>query len=328
MVPRLVGAILSLSLVACSAVSDVGTDGGPSTRDADRHGDDRGDVDAAGDADGRTSSPGDVEEDNRVDTDMDGDGWEEGDDCNDLDETVNPGALEQCNGVDDDCNGEIDDGAGENWFVDADGDSYGSEPIGQSCDPPDGAVPIGGDCADDDPEIHPGSTVLVDGRDSNCNGRRDWHLTIYSAVDDVGELCMDGEVIGPAGGWVEGAVHELWLRTGPHAMGIHGWDTGHVITAAIAHLEISDGSMWVTDSTWRYDPDPDQSGVGKDGWCTAGFDDSGWDLAQDIGPIGDPNNPWGESPSLFPEGSPAHWIWDHFPVDLNTQYLRTVFVLP
>ena len=274
----------------------------------------------------RTPNRGDQEENTSVD--MDGDGWEAAEDCNDHDQTVNPDALEDCNGVDDDCNGEIDDGVGENWFVDADGDSYGRAAIGQSCDPPDGAVSIGGDCADDDPDIHPGSTALFDGRDSDCDGLRDWSVIIFAAVDDAGDLCLDNEIIGPTGGWTTGAIYEGWLRTGTHTVGIHGWDTGRVITAAIAHLEISDGSLWVTDGTWRYDPDPDQGGIGKDGWCGTGFDDSSWDLAQDIGPIGDPSNPWGAAPSLFPDGSPAHWIWDHFPVDLNTQYLRTEFELP
>jgi hypothetical protein len=230
--------------------------------------------------------------------------------------------------VDDDCNGEIDDGAGDIWFVDADGDSYGRQLIGQACDPPNGAVSIGGDCADDDPDSHPWSTVIVDGQDSDCDGRKDWYVTIYVAVDDAGELCMNNEVVGPAGGWGTAAVYGGWLSTGTHTVGIHGWDTGLHITAAIAHLEISDGSIWVTDSTWRYDPVPDQDGIGKEGWCGLGFDDSGWDFAKDIGPIGDPSNPWGHAPTLFPEGSPAHWIWDHFPVELNTQYLRTEFELP
>lgn len=260
--------------------------------------------------------------------DADGDGWEEDEDCDDQDAAVNPDALEECNGVDDDCNGDIDDGVGDLWFVDSDGDSYGREPIGQSCEPPGGAAPISGDCDDENPDIHPWSTELVDGQDSDCDGRKDWYVSIYVAVDDEGEICLNNEVIGPAGPWMNGAVYGGWLSTGINTVGIHGWDTGRVITAAIAHLEISDGSIWVTDSTWRYDPDPDQGGIGKDGWCGLSFDDSGWDFAKDIGPIGDPSNPWGAAPTLFPEGSPAHWIWDHFPVDLNTQYLRTEFELP
>ncbi len=42
--------------------------------------------------------------------DHDGDGFSEaGGDCDDLEPTVGPGNFEECNGVDDDCSGEIDD---------------------------------------------------------------------------------------------------------------------------------------------------------------------------------------------------------------------------
>ena len=84
----------------------------------------------------------------------------------------------------------------------------------------------------------------------------------------------------------------------------------------------------MSDATWRYDPNPTASDKTRLGWCEPFFDDQGWDLVLDIGPIGDPSNPWGNAPSSFPAGSSAHWIWDHFPVDLNTQYLRKEFVLP
>ena len=98
-----------------------------------------------------------------------------------------------------------------------------------------------------------------------------------------------------------------------------------VITAGIGHIEISDGSIWVTDETWRYSPNPGDS-AGKDGWCTPAFDDTAWEAVQVIGPIG--VSPWGNAPTIFPAASPANWIWDYFPVNLNSQYLRKDITLP
>ena len=57
----------------------------------------------------------DTELDDRFEvlTDQDGDGYQDkvhgGDDCDDGDATVHPGATETCNGVDDDCSGSADD---------------------------------------------------------------------------------------------------------------------------------------------------------------------------------------------------------------------------
>jgi MYXO-CTERM domain-containing protein len=42
--------------------------------------------------------------------DADGDGANDGPDCDDTDPKVNPGAEELCNGVDDDCDGDTDEG--------------------------------------------------------------------------------------------------------------------------------------------------------------------------------------------------------------------------
>ena len=41
--------------------------------------------------------------------DVDGDGWEAPSDCDDADASVHPGANEQCNGLDDNCNGVVDE---------------------------------------------------------------------------------------------------------------------------------------------------------------------------------------------------------------------------
>ena len=100
-------------------------------------------------------------------------------DCDDTDATVFPGAVEVCDGVDNDCN-ELadDDDPGVNLdeavlgYRDADGDGVGddSEPI-TACALPSGYVPSGGDCDDANalasPELE---EVCNDGIDNDCDG--------------------------------------------------------------------------------------------------------------------------------------------------------------
>ncbi len=51
-------------------------------------------------------------------------------DCNDINTSINPGATETCNNLDDNCNGEIDEGLGSyNYYQDWDVDGYGNPEI-------------------------------------------------------------------------------------------------------------------------------------------------------------------------------------------------------
>ena len=86
-----------------------------------------------------------------IPVDADGDGVEETDDCDDEDPSAYPGAIESCDGVDNDCDGEIDnDPVYETFYIDFDGDGFGSEEV-ESCDgQPEDTVVWGGDCHDDD----------------------------------------------------------------------------------------------------------------------------------------------------------------------------------
>ena len=89
-----------------------------------------------------------------------------GGDCDDADASVNPGATEVCNGVDDDCDGVYDDAdadvSADWWYEDADGDGFGDEAHGlQGCTPPAGYVADSTDCDDSDASYYPGQTVLV-----------------------------------------------------------------------------------------------------------------------------------------------------------------------
>jgi hypothetical protein len=97
-------------------------------------------------------------------------------DCDENNESVNPGAAEVCNGKDDNCDGQIDENApaGMLW-PDGDGDGYYKQMTGTprfGCGIPGFAL-LGGDCVDNDPAIHPGATEICNGRDDNCNGQTD-----------------------------------------------------------------------------------------------------------------------------------------------------------
>ncbi len=107
--------------------------------------------------------------------DGDADGFDANVDCNDNDAAIHPGAAEVCDGVDQDCDGSADDGAtdGTDWFLDSDGDGYGSPSnVQTSCETPSGYVADATDCNDGDPDYHPGAVEAdcTDPNDYNCDG--------------------------------------------------------------------------------------------------------------------------------------------------------------
>ncbi|MEC7985423.1 MAG: MopE-related protein, partial [Myxococcota bacterium] len=112
------------------------------------------------------------------DTDNDGDGFTTCDatnpDCNDADDTINPGAQEACDDIDNDCNGVVDDNATDasTWYADTDGDGYGDENSSQlSCDNISEHVSNDDDCDDNDDAINPSATETCDTTaDDDCDG--------------------------------------------------------------------------------------------------------------------------------------------------------------
>lgn len=115
--------------------------------------------------------------------DRDGDGFVVGEDCNDEDASIHPGATDpECaDGVDQDCDGF--DGNPDlicNWFPeDLDGDGYTQ----------------GVDCNDNDPQIYPGAPEdCCAGVDMNCDGMVDVCTNCFPWIDEDG----DGH---PATGW-------------------------------------------------------------------------------------------------------------------------------
>ncbi len=104
------------------------------------------------------------------DLDKDGYGPDEGD-CNDSAASVHPGAVEQCNGVDEDCDGETDeDIVAPVGTCQSDGICQGPLPDGSpvaQCDSKDGFVcsyPFGYESVNE---------TLCDGFDNDCDGQTD-----------------------------------------------------------------------------------------------------------------------------------------------------------
>ncbi|MDO7170808.1 CARDB domain-containing protein [Mariniflexile sp. AS56] len=84
------------------------------------------------------------------DDDLDADGFDLANDCNDADGTVNTVTI---------------------YYVDTDGDGYGrtAEAI-CSATVPNGYAEVAGDCDDTNAGVNPGATEVVDGIDNNCDG--------------------------------------------------------------------------------------------------------------------------------------------------------------
>ncbi len=101
------------------------------------------------------------------DQDKDGDGYDStyyaGADCNDENASVNPGAAEVCDGIDNNCDGQTDEGFITIYYRDMDNDGYGNAYDYQvSCTVPTGYVADNTDCNDNDPIQHPGQIWYLD----------------------------------------------------------------------------------------------------------------------------------------------------------------------
>ncbi|HJN74857.1 MAG TPA: putative metal-binding motif-containing protein [Myxococcota bacterium] len=139
-------------------------------------------------------------------------------DCAETDETRHPGAQEQCDGVDQDCDGSIDEGlATTTWYWDGDLDGYGGDEASlQDCaDPGEGWTAVDGDCNDADDTVNPGAEELcADGKDNDCDGLSDCEDGIcegcsetdcFDDVDNDGDGdtdCFDDECFGDQGCYV------------------------------------------------------------------------------------------------------------------------------
>jgi len=128
-------------------------------------------------------------------------------DCDDKDTTVNPGATEICNGVDDNCNHHIDEGVSSTWYKDGDSDGYGGASTMDACTQPAGYSGVGGDCDDAQAAAYPGNPEICDSIDNDCNGAVDDGLMSDWYKDSDGDTYGDPSTktsacSSPGAGWV------------------------------------------------------------------------------------------------------------------------------
>ncbi|WP_168797569.1 MopE-related protein [Neolewinella litorea] len=85
-------------------------------------------------------------------------------DCNDANASINPGAPEPCDGLDNNCNGTVDDGvASLTFYQDADGDGLGNPAVStQACAQPAGYVNNAQDCDDTDATVGQATVFYAD----------------------------------------------------------------------------------------------------------------------------------------------------------------------
>jgi len=113
-----------------------------------------------------------------------------GDDCDDLNGAINPGAGDSgCDGIDNDCDGDIDEDTTSALpvYADQDGDGYGAgAPLGACAT----GVINADDCDDTDPNVHPGvpADTCDNPSDADCDGQSN-----EDAVDTDWYQDLDGD---------------------------------------------------------------------------------------------------------------------------------------
>ncbi|MFM7200763.1 MAG: putative metal-binding motif-containing protein [Myxococcota bacterium] len=98
---------------------------------------------------------------------------QDGGDCDDTREDVNPSQVEVCDEVDQDCDFEIDEDASDlsTFYEDDDADGFGDINFSkQACSTPFGYAAEAGDCDNLDESVYPGAPERCDQADNNCNG--------------------------------------------------------------------------------------------------------------------------------------------------------------
>jgi hypothetical protein len=120
------------------------------------------------------------------DLDDDNDQTPDAEDCSPKNAAVHPGAVEICDGLDNDCDYTVDEGS-------PDFDFDGFKDCVDDDDDNDGTVD-GLDCGPTNADVHPGATEWCDGLDNDCDGQTDEGA---SDIDQDGLAdCVDDDMDG------------------------------------------------------------------------------------------------------------------------------------
>lgn len=117
-----------------------------------------------------------------------------GDDCNDTNPNINPGAREECNETDDNCDGQVDEDVETTYYADTDEDGFG-DPSNSilDCRTPAGYVDNALDCNDANPNINPSIAEICNLIDDDCDGMVDEGVLLPFHADQDGDGFGDAE---------------------------------------------------------------------------------------------------------------------------------------
>ncbi len=218
-------------------------------------------------------------------------------DCDDFSAATHPGAYEICDAVDNDCDGATDEDAinASTWYLDTDGDGYGSlSGTIAACDSPSGYAGNASDCDDTAFAVNPAATEFCDSVDNDCDGDTDeadaadattWYIDSDSdgygdassttlACDAPSGAVSDATDCDDSDGLTHPEASEACDGLDRNCDGVTGSSDGQSAQCAASSCkEIQDAGLGAGDGAYWLDPD----GTGATQYyCDMTSDGGGW----------------------------------------------------